>query len=90
MHEVNPVLNAVVMDLSEQALNRAEELDKTRNSGARIGSLHGVPVTVKINVDQRGCPTSNGVYALRDIIAESDSPVVKKPSRLWCHNSRAH
>ena len=77
MHEVNPVLNAVVMDLSEQALNRAEELDKTRNSGAKIGSLHGVPVTVKINVDQKGCPTSNGVYALRDIIAESDSPVVK-------------
>jgi len=33
-------------------------------------------VTVKINVDQVGCPTSNGVSALRDVIAKSDSPVV--------------
>ena len=76
MQEVNPHLNAVVMDLSEQALVRAEELDKARNSGKETGILHGVPVTVKINVDQVGCPTSNGVSALRDVIAKSDSPVV--------------
>jgi amidase len=76
MHEVNPRLNAVVMDLSEQALVRAEELDKARNSGVETGILHGVPVTVKINVDQIGCPTSNGVSALRDVVAKFDSPVV--------------
>jgi amidase len=38
--------------------------------------LHGVPVTVKENIDQAGCATTNGVVAFRDLVAAEDSPVV--------------
>ncbi|MCB4455392.1 amidase family protein [Leisingera sp. McT4-56] len=77
MNAVNPALNAVVEDLSAEALERARALDKARADGAKPGPLHGVPVTIKINVDQAGHATSNGVTALKDLIAPADAPVVE-------------
>ncbi|OBY28156.1 amidase family protein [Leisingera sp. JC1] len=77
MNAVNPVLNAVVENLSTEALERALALDKARADGAAPGPLHGVPVTIKINIDQKGHATSNGVTALKDLIAPADAPVVE-------------
>jgi amidase len=76
MAAANPDLNAVVVDLSAQALDRAVALDKARAGGANPGPLFGVPVTIKINVDQKGQATSNGIAALRDLIAPEDAPLV--------------
>ena len=76
MHQVNPDLNAVVEDLSTQALDRARQLDVARANGEPTGPLHGVPVTIKVNVDQKGHATTNGVVALKDVIAPDDAPVV--------------
>ncbi|MCB1389604.1 MAG: amidase [Rhodobacteraceae bacterium] len=73
MHQTNPALNAVVEDLSEAALSRARALDA---SDKPKGVLHGVPVTIKINVDQKGHATSNGLPALRDFLAPEDAPLV--------------
>ncbi|MFS2056125.1 amidase family protein, partial [Variovorax sp. CT11-76] len=44
--------------------------------GEATGPLHGVPVTIKVNVDQRGHATTNGVEAYRKVVAAEDSPVV--------------
>ncbi|WP_170426586.1 amidase family protein [Ruegeria arenilitoris] len=77
MHQANPALNAVVEDLSTEALSRARDLDVAVAGGAPAGLLHGVPVTIKINVDQKGHATSNGVVALKDVIAPDDAPVVR-------------
>lgn len=74
MDEVNPDLNAVVEPLAEEARAEAAALDA---STAPKGPLHGVPVTIKINVDQKGCATSNGVVAFKDLIAPDDAPVVR-------------
>lgn len=76
MHEVNPKLNAVTCDLSEQALATAAHADAAVARGEPLGPLHGVPVTIKENVDQAGCATVNGVAAFRDVMAPDDSPVV--------------
>ena len=76
MHAVNPQLNAVVCDLSDAAHLDAEAADAAVARGAALGPLHGVPVTIKENIDQAGCATVNGVSANRDLIAQSDSPVV--------------
>ncbi|KIC43935.1 amidase [Ruegeria sp. ANG-S4] len=76
MHKVNPDLNAVVEDLGAEALDRARSLDRARANGAEPGPLHGVPVTIKVNVDQKGHATTNGVAALKDVIAPDDAPVV--------------
>ena len=77
MKEVNGTLNAVVMDLSQQALEQADALDAIRQKGETPGPLHGVPITIKINVDQKGWATTNGLSALKDFIAHSDAPLVK-------------
>lgn len=76
LEAVNPQLNAVVETLAETALNTAEALDQARANGAPCGPLHGVPVTIKVNVDQAGCATTNGVVALKNVIAPEDAPVV--------------
>lgn len=72
----NPAVNAIVQVLAEEALAAADASDKASKQGATPGLLQGVPVTVKVNVDQRGCATTNGVVAFRDVIATEDSPVV--------------
>lgn len=74
MEAVNPALNAVVENLADEARAEAKALDA---SGEPKGPLHGVPVTIKINVDQKGHATSNGVPALKDLIAPDDAPIVR-------------
>jgi amidase len=76
MRAVNPDLNAVVVDLSAQAIDAARAADRAQAQGAAPGRLHGVPVTVKINIDLEGQANSNGVLAFKDNIAPGDSPVV--------------
>ena len=76
LHEANPAVNAVVIDLSEAAMQQAKAADAARARGDTLGPLHGVPVTVKINVDVQGQANSNGVVAFKDVIAPADAPVV--------------
>src|SRR5438046_344007 len=73
---VNPILNAVTVVLADQALAAADRADAAARSGERLGSLHGVPVTIKENIDQADAATANGVVAFQDVIAKSDSPPV--------------
>lgn len=73
---VNPKLNAVVRVLADEARAGAARADARQRAGEPLGPLHGVPVTTKINSDQIGCPTDNGIAMFKDLIAESDSPQV--------------
>ncbi len=75
LRSVNPAINAVVVDLSARALEAAKAADRAQTAGAELGLLHGVPVTIKINIDVEGQANSNGVEAFRDNIAPADSPV---------------
>ena len=75
-HAVNPPLNAIVDLMADEALAAADAADRAVARGEALGALHGVPVTVKVNVDCRGRATTNGIVALRDAIATEDSPVV--------------
>ena len=76
LHAVNPRLNAVVDVLEPSALASADAADRAVARGDSPGPLHGVPITVKINVDFAGRATSNGIVALRDNVAREHSPVV--------------
>lgn len=73
---VNPRLNAVIDVLAEEALGAADQADAALMRGEAVGALHGVPVTIKINVDYAGRPTTTGVVAFKDDIAAADSPPV--------------
>jgi len=81
MRATNSKINAVVDDLGDAALEEAEARDKTRGVGLGLGPLHGVPVTIKENVDQTGRATPNGVTAYEGVIAPGDSPVVSNLKR---------
>jgi amidase len=74
---LNPRLNAIVYDYAEEAMRSAERADRALARGDAIGALHGIPVTIKENVDVAGTPTPNGVPSFEGIIAPADSPIVR-------------
>jgi amidase len=76
MAAVNPALNAIVVPLPDEALAAAGAADAAVRRGEALGPLHGVPISIKINVDQKGQATSNGVVAFKDAVAAEDSAVV--------------
>jgi amidase len=81
IRELNPKLNAIVVDLTDQALHAAAAADRALISGSEPGPLFGVPVTMKVNIDQEGEATTNGLPAFANLIAPDDSPVVRNLRR---------
>jgi amidase len=73
---VNPGVNAVTFDVSDEARAAAIAADVRQASGAPTGPLHGVPITIKENIDVAGQPTPNGLPVLADTLAVENSPLV--------------
>ena len=75
---VNPTVNAIVRVLGDDARKAAVVADQMVARGEALGPLHGVPFTVKENIDMAGLPTTWGVKALAQAIAPVDAPVVER------------
>jgi amidase len=73
---VNPRLNAIVEHRPDLVRDAADTIDRRLARGEDPGPLAGVPVTVKINVDQAGFATTNGTRLQKDLVAQANSPVV--------------
>src|ERR1700721_859716 len=73
---VNPAINAVVAHRPEDVLAQAASVDAAIARNENGGALAGVPVTVKVNIDQQGYATTNGLKLQRDVIAATNSPVI--------------
>jgi anti-sigma factor RsiW len=73
---VNPALNAIVRVLADEARAAAALADRRLKAGETVGPLHGVPFTVKENIDMAGLPTTWGVPALAQAVVPMDAPVV--------------
>ena len=78
---VNPRVNAIVKVLAEEARGAAADADRKVAAGEKLGALHGVPFTIKENIDVAGLPTTCGVPALAEAIAPMDAPVVERMRR---------
>ena len=76
--EVNPWLNAVVRRWDDASLAAADAADKAVAAGDSLGALHGVPVTVKENIDLAGTPTTQAVAFLAEAVSTSDAPLVQR------------
>ncbi|MEO0391132.1 MAG: amidase [Pseudomonadota bacterium] len=72
MEAVNPAVNAVV-DQVPDAMARAEAIDRGHIAP---GLLHGAPITTKINADQAGLATTNGLPVQAGNLAPDHSAVV--------------
>ena len=71
--DVNPHVNAIVRDASDEARATAASVDQ----GKTTGSLAGAVFTSKINTDHVGYPTDNGIKALAGNIGTVNHPVVR-------------
>lgn len=76
--DVNPVVNAIVERLVDEARDAAVRADDAQARGDHLGRLHGVPYTVKSNIDYAGSATTEGVVAFKDLVASTDAPMVKR------------
>lgn len=76
LQAINPKINAVVQEMPEAALAAAAAIDTQVAAGNNPGLLAGVPVTIKVNIDQQGFANTNGIRIQQDLVATDDSPVV--------------
>jgi amidase len=76
IESVNPHLNAITTVLGDEALAAADAADRKVAAGDRLGSLHGIPITVKENIDVAGSATTQGVNGLAEVRPDLDAPQV--------------
>ncbi|MGM9470787.1 amidase family protein [Pseudarthrobacter sp. YS3] len=79
--QVNPVINAVTVVLADEALAAAAAADQATARGAGLPPLHGVPFTVKANIDLLGTPTTAGLKAFTGAYPARDAPQVQRLRR---------
>ena len=75
---LNPAINAIVWMDRAGARKRARQADAALAKGELWGPLHGLPMTVKEAYDLAGSPSTHGIPAWRDNIAQTDSVVVAR------------
>jgi len=76
LDQVNPSINAVVKEMPDEALAMAKSIDASLSKGESVGPLAGIPVTIKMNVDQIGHANTNGLKILKDNVTDQDNAVV--------------
>ncbi len=78
---VNGAINAVVEVRPDEARAEADAADARQKAGEPLGALHGVPFTIKVNLDLAGYTTNQGCESLKDFMASDDSPPVERMRR---------
>jgi amidase len=78
IEDVNPSVNAVSVVLAERALEEANAADDAVAGVGELPPFHGVPFTVKENIDLDGTPTTHGLTALAGAYPGQDAPAVER------------
>lgn len=74
--EAGAALNAFITLGKDVVLEAARDCDLRRQTGSRLGRLHGLPVSIKDSVNTRQLPTTAGSAALRHFRPAEDAPLV--------------
>jgi amidase len=78
IEEVNPKLNAVVQLCSHRAITEARAADQAVARNEVKGPLHGVPITIKDNLDTAGVISTGGTKGRKDFLPTHDATVVTR------------
>src|ERR687885_2883368 len=78
MEAVEPVLNAFVTPMPEQAMEAARAADRLLAERREPGPLHGVPISVKDLINVGGVRTTFGSRTMAENVAEEDAPPVER------------
>ena len=68
----------MVRRLDDSALAAADAADREVADGGDLGPFHGVPITVKENIDLLGSPTTQAVPAFAEALPAEDAPVTAR------------
>ena len=71
-------LNAYITVSGEDALAQARELDREQAAGKLRGSLHGIPIALKDNIDAAGTPTTAASNIYRHRVPKDDAEVTRR------------
>ena len=74
----NPVLNAYITVLAEQALREAQVAEEEIAAGAYRGPMHGIPVSLKDLIYTAGIRTTAGSVILQDFVPDHDATVTAR------------
>jgi amidase len=78
IHRLNPKLNAFVSVDEESSLQAARVAEEAVLRSEKLGSLHGVPVTIKSAIDVAGLPCETGSRLRAGNVATVDAPLVER------------
>ncbi len=78
IEKLDTTINAVPVRIFERAREAADEADIALASGARLGPLHGVPMTIKESYVMQDTPSTWGLEAFRDNYADTDGLAVQR------------
>ena len=85
IHRLNPVLNAIVNLLPDDALlQRADQCDAELAAGTSRGWLHGVPQAIKDTGHALGLPSTQGSPLLKNVLPERDSLMTARMKAAGC------
>ncbi|KAJ6781381.1 hypothetical protein PWT90_04327 [Aphanocladium album] len=70
------LINCCTEIFFDKALQRAKELDALRETGAALGAFHGLPISLKDNMQVAGEGATIGMVAFLDTVSEKNSAVV--------------
>jgi len=72
-----PAINAIIT-ISSRALEDADRIDAAYKTSGPVGTLHGIPVVLKDQVDAKGMPTTLGSVLFKNYYPDKDAFVVEK------------
>jgi aspartyl-tRNA(Asn)/glutamyl-tRNA(Gln) amidotransferase subunit A len=75
---LEPRVNAFAYLAADQAMDAARTAEAALLSGARVGRLHGVPVTIKDLTITKDMPTQSGSLIFKGHQPSEDTPVVPR------------
>jgi len=78
IEKYEPVIGAYITTFKQQALDKAEEVDKKIAAGEPVGQLAGVPVAIKDNMCTTFGPTTCASKILENFYAPYNATVVEK------------
>ena len=78
IERLEPRLNAFATLTADRARNAARQAEARVMSGAALGALHGVPVTIKDLTNTAGIPTERGSFTDAGVIPAENAPCVDR------------